>query len=138
MKRSWLVVMVSALILFLALYTSAQDGIRKSRKQAKAKTVAVSFSKDVFPLIKKFCLPCHTEDQMNPSELYMEGYDGIMAGGKHGKPIVPGNADSSLIIRKLSPKPPFGDPMPLKAKILPTEAEIKILREWIKQGAKNN
>ena len=75
---------------------------------------------------------------MNPSELYLDSYEGLMNGGKHGKPIVAGKADSSLIIHKLSATPPFGDPMPLKAKILPTDSEIKLLKDWINQGGKQN
>jgi len=35
---------------------------------------------------------------MNPSELYLESYEGLMNGGKHGKAVIPGNADSSLLV----------------------------------------
>jgi hypothetical protein len=106
--------------------------------KGSSKSSAISFKKDVFPVLKMNCLPCHTEDQMNPSELYLETYDDLMKGGKHGKPIVEGKADSSMLIRKLIPPPPFGDPMPLKRKTPLTADTVNIVKKWINQGAKNN
>ena len=106
----------------------------------------VSFGTNIFPIIKKNCLPCHAEDNFNPSELSLDSYDQLMAGGKHGVPIVPGKSKESILIQKLGPKPPFGDPMPLdpkKKKGEPskkslTAEEIKALADWIDQGAKKN
>jgi len=112
---------------------------KKSKSEpANAKDTVVSFKNDVFPLIKTYCLPCHSEEQMNPSELYMDSYETLMEGGKHGKPIEPGKAKVSLLIQKLSEKPPFGDRMPLKAKEPLSDDVVKIFVEWINQGAKKN
>jgi len=115
-----------------------KKGSQKKAAKARGRSSAVSFKKDIFPIIKMNCLPCHTEDEMNPSELYMETYDDIVKGGKHGPPIVAGKADSSLMIKKLIPPPPFGDPMPLKRKTLLSADTINVLKKWIDQGAKNN
>ena len=135
MKR--LIVPVIGLALLLALPLEAQ---RKSKKRTKAppKAAAVSFKKNVVPVFRTYCLPCHTEDQMNPSELYMDSYENLMKGGKHGSPVIPLHADSSLLIMKLGPKPPFGDPMPLKRKTPIPQDTIDILKKWIGQGGKNN
>src|SRR5262245_25685290 len=86
------------------------DEAQKSKTQKKtvkspAKTSAVSYKKNVFPIIKMNCLPCHTEDNMNQSELYLDTYENMMKGGKHGKSIFPGKGDSSLIVQKLIPPP---------------------------------
>jgi hypothetical protein len=113
---------------------SANNGARTDKKSADT----ISFSHDIFPVMKKYCLPCHTEDQMNPSELYLDSYENMMAGGKHGKPIVPGNADSSLLIEKLNLSPFFGHPMPLKRTTPFPPDTLKFIRQWIEQGAKNN
>jgi hypothetical protein len=75
---------------------------------------------------------------MNPSELFMESYADIMKGGKHGSPVIPGKADSSLMIKKLVPPPPFGDPMPMKRKTSLSADTIEVIKRWINQGAKNN
>jgi len=98
----------------------------------------ISYKNDVLPILKMHCLPCHTEDQMNPSELYLDSYDGLMNGGKHGKAVLAGKADSSLMIKKLLSPAPFGDLMPLKAKHPLAEDTIAILRKWIDQGGKDN
>jgi hypothetical protein len=105
-----------------------------------------TFKKDVFPVIQKHCLPCHAEDNFNPSELSLDSYDQLMQGGKNGAPVVAGKASESMLLKKLGEKPPFGDRMPLnkkqviaegKAKYL-SPAELKIIAEWINSGAKNN
>ena len=120
-----------------------EQDAKKSEKNAAQN---VSFKKDVFPIFKKNCLPCHAEDNFNPSELAMDDYDLIKAGGKNGKVWITGNSGESLIVKKLSTDPPFGDRMPFnskrkisegKAKWL-TEDEIQTIRKWIDQGAKDN
>ncbi len=111
-----------------------------------AKTEGTSFKSDVFPVIRKYCLPCHSDDNFNPSELSLDSYELLMQGGKNGVPVVAGKANESLLIRKLGDAPPFGERMPLnkkqvisegKAKYL-TEAQVKLIAKWINEGAKNN
>jgi hypothetical protein len=113
---------------------------------AQEKKGPVSFKKDVFPLVSRHCLPCHAEDNFNPSELSLDSYEKMMEGGKHGVLAVAGKSKESLVVQKLGAKPPFGERMPLnskkkieegRAKWL-TDAELKIFVAWIDQGAKNN
>jgi uncharacterized membrane protein len=112
-------------------FLTAQENSSEKKKN-------VSFSNDVFPIIKKRCLPCHASDSENPSELYMETYSDIMKGGKHGTPIVPKNGDESILVKKLKPGPPFGDQMPLMTKKKLDDDEIALIKKWIDQGAKKN
>ncbi len=113
---------------------------------AQEKGKEVSFKQDVAPIIQKNCIPCHAEDNYNPSELSLDSYSSLMQGGKHGSPVVAGKAEESIIMKKLEGDPPFGDPMPL-AKKLPdgtrprkklSEEELSTIRAWINQGAKDN
>ncbi len=131
---------VSALVLLTvaAVGAASQDPDRRGEKP--------SFKNTVFPIIKKHCLPCHAEEQFNPSELSLDSYDLLMTGGKNGPAVVPGNPGESLLIQKLQEKPPFGDRMPvdpkkkkgqLSAKKL-SEEEVRLLSEWIADGAKEN
>jgi len=117
-------------------------GARAQEKEGKE----VTFKNDILPVIKSHCLPCHAEDNFNPSDLSLDSYEDLMQGGKNGAPIVPGKAAESMLLKKLGEKPPFGDRMPLnkkevikegKAKYL-SEADMKKIAEWINQGAKNN
>ena len=120
-------------------------GVVAALAQAK-KPEPVSFRKDIAPLIGRRCLPCHAEDNFNPSELSLDSYEKLMEGGKHGSPIVPGNSRVSIIVKKTSTTPPFGDRMPLNPKwkieagsaSWLTIAELRMLALWINQGAKNN
>lgn len=119
---------------------------QENGKKSKRKEVTLSFKDDVFPIISKNCLPCHAEDNFNPSELAMDSYDLIKAGGENGSPWVAGKGKESLLVTKVGEKPPFGERMPLnskrkikegKAKWL-SEEEIQAIATWIDQGAKNN
>ena len=109
-----------------------------SQDEKKPKKHAVSFSNDVYPIIKKRCLPCHASDSENPSEYYMESLQDVMKGGKHGKPILPKNGAGSIIVQKVKPAPPFGEQMPLMTKKKLADEEIDLIQTWIDQGAKKN
>jgi hypothetical protein len=62
---------------------------------------------------------------------------GLLAGGLHGPAIIPGKPDSSNIVRKISPNPPFGVRMPEGGPYLDAAA-IQTIKDWIAQGANNN
>ncbi len=106
----------------------------------------VSYKNDVTPLLKMYCLPCHAEENDNPSELALDSFALLMKGGKHGEAVKPGEPDASNIIRKLSENPPFGERMPMHSKRKKTttppkylsEDEIQTLAKWISQGAQDN
>ena len=135
------IVLFSFVVLLSTAHLATQEKInKKSAKAKKSKTPSkiVSFKDDVVPIIKTYCMSCHAEEKMSPSELDMDTYEQIMKGGKHGVVIVPGKADSSFIIQKISQTPPFGDPMPMKRKTPFPEDTLKILKTWINQGAKDN
>jgi hypothetical protein len=116
------------------------------KKEPQTARPPVSFSRDVAPIISKHCMPCHAEDQFNPSELSLDSYELLMKGGKHGASVKPGKSSESVLVQKLLENPPFGDRMPLdprkKRKKEPmkplTDEEIGIITEWVNQGAKGN
>jgi cytochrome c553 len=138
------IVFGSPILLLISLVVqtaSAQD-----EKSVAAERGTISFQTDVFPVIKKKCLPCHAEDNYNPSELSLDSHALLMEGGKHGVAAVPGKAAESLLVQKLGEKPPFGDRMPLDPKKKKGELstkklsdeEIRLISDWVAQGAKNN
>ena len=121
-------------------------------QQEEGKTTAgksdsmISFRSHIMPVIKKNCLPCHAEDNMNPSDLSLDSYALLMAGGKHGDAVKPGKAAESVLVRKLSADPPFGERMPVdprKKRGAPStmklsDEDIKTIADWIDQGARDN
>jgi hypothetical protein len=97
-----------------------------------AKAPAPGFAKDVQPVLKKYCMPCH--DKQNHTEgLVLESYAGLMKGTEHGKIVVPGKSSKSDIVLHITgakkPKmPPTGKG--------PSAKELAVLKAWIDAGAK--
>ena len=104
------------------------DSLAQSKKE-------LSFTKDIAPLIKANCLPCHLEENENPSGLSLDDYEKLMKGGNHGNTVVPGKPQESNLYLKILPNPPFGKQMARNKKKL-TEEEMKTIHDWIAQGAK--
>lgn len=136
---------IVVLAISLVVSSSCSENSR-AKKPSRETVTPLSFKKDIFSMIRRNCLPCHAEDNSNPSELSLDNYESMKAGGKNGSPWLEGKSEESIIIKKLSERPPFGDRMPLnskkkiaegKARWL-TEAQIDTIAAWIDQGAKNN
>jgi hypothetical protein len=149
-KRSIELIRV-AVLTGVFLCSGLSQGVAQERKEektmpAKKTSATISFKDDVFPIFKKHCLPCHAEEEFNPSELSLDSYKLLAAGGKGGPAFVAGKSAESLLIQKLDEKPPSGERMPLnsKKKIKDGKAEwlskeeVKTIATWIDQGAKNN
>ena len=129
LKNSFLVLVGTIAVTWTCI---AQDSTgSKSDKE-------ISFSKQVAPLLDKFCATCHNEDEDHPSQLFMDTYESLMKGGKHGQAVKPGSSSESLLIQKMGEDPPFGKRMPSSKKLIPTSEQIEILKKWIDQGAKKN
>src|ERR1700741_3052690 len=98
MKIISITIILLALVVVLAAFAQ-----KKAKKEGTVKPSPkdISYKKDIVPIFNKYCFPCHTEDNMNPSELYLESYADIMKGGKHGSPIVSGKPDSSFLVLKI-------------------------------------
>jgi len=94
----------------------------------------VDFSADVKPILNKHCISCHggVKKTAGFSVLFESEALGETQSGKPA--IIPGNSNKSEFIKRLK----YTDPemrMPYKKPPL-TKAEIKILTDWIDQGAK--
>ena len=98
---------------------------------ARADDKQVSFEKDVMPIFKASCVSCHKADKKK-GKLDMSSYAELIKGGKQGNPVKPGDPAKSLLIEMVSGKEPE---MPEKGDKL-TDAQVQILSDWIKQGAK--
>src|SRR5580658_168020 len=90
-----------------------------------------SFSVDVAPILQKNCLSCHSSS-VHKSGLILESYSALMKGGKHGPPILPHDANGSLIIQMLEGD--NGTQMPANADPLP-DSDIDRIKAWINAGA---
>ena len=119
--------MIRSLVIFV-LFLVFSVGLLAQKK-------GPTYTKDVAPLIKKYCLPCHLEENENPSQLSMDNYELLMNGGEHGNTVLPGKPKESNLYLKLLPDPPFGKQMARNRKRL-TKEELGVIFAWIEQGAK--
>lgn len=133
MKTMLILIVGFATVLIVMLTTAGTSGTASDTEKNP-----VSFQEDVYPIIEENCLPCHLQEERNMSRLFMDNYNLLMKGGFNGPPIKPGNAEESLLIKKVSPDPPFGERMPLRSKNYLTDDEIAIIAQWIDEGAEDN
>jgi len=115
----------------------------------------VSFKQDVYPILQKNCITCHSPggEGYAASGYSVESYETVMKGTKYGAVIVPGSSISSTLVILIEHKadPSINMPPPRvkqllghvnhlkdwKVPMLPAE-EIKLIRAWVDRGAKNN
>ena len=101
---------------------------------------AVSFSRDVKPIIDKNCLACHQEggEGYEASGFGMGTYDDLMKGTRFGPMIISGDAEGSNMVVLMEGRADPSISMPHGAMDPVRKSDIGIIRAWIEQGAKNN
>jgi mono/diheme cytochrome c family protein len=106
---------------------------------ARAASAVVTFKEDVFPILKGRCIECHQPggEGYEKSGLDLTTYAGVMKGTKYGSMIEPGNPDMSNLMLLLDWKASPEINMPHGKKQL-SICDRDAIREWIRQGAKNN
>lgn len=100
----------------------------------------VSYSKEIVPLLQKYCLECHVSggSGYQASGLDMSSYETVMKGTKFGPVIKAGDSLSSTLVILVEGRADPSIKMPHGNREGLTPDEIKTLRAWIDQGAKNN
>lgn len=99
----------------------------------------ISYVSDVQPVIKQYCLDCHSEggDGYKKSGLLMGSYESLMKGTRFGSIVKPGDSLSSVLIMLVEGRADPSISMPHGKDPLPRE-KIDLLKKWVEQGAKNN
>ena len=90
----------------------------------------------VQPILKANCYRCH--GGMNRKGGFnLETEAGMMRGGKHGRDVIPGDPDGSLLLRLIRHEGPADHPMPMppwpRRKL--SDAEIGVVARWVREGA---
>ena len=119
-----------ASVLLGALLTAAIGTFLRAQAPAPA-TPAVTFNKDIQPLLERTCLACHG-DAAQLSKLDLRTRESALRGGAHGPAIVPGNAEQSQLYRRVAGLETPA--MPMQAPPLTAE-QVSALKAWIDQGA---
>ena len=95
----------------------------------------ISYSSDIQPIFTTSCAPCHIAAKT--AGLSLATYAGVMAGGKDGAVIKPGDPDNSLLVQKIKGTQTIGVRMPYHRDPLP-DAKIQQISDWVTQGAKDD
>jgi uncharacterized membrane protein len=119
----------SALVIAV-LSTVASTPLQAQKRPPRAKKV--DFTKQVAPILRKYCAACHNPDEA-AGKLLLDTYAGMLKGGKNGAVITPGRSDLSRMIRLITGKDK--PQMPPKDNERPTAKELAVLVGWINSGA---
>ena len=105
----------------------------KKLRQVANDRGANQFRQKVFPVLEAKCLKCHHGEKAK-GKLRLDSREEMLKGGESGQPaLVPHDVGKSHLFALASSRdddermPPKGDPV--------NAGELKILREWIEQGA---
>jgi Planctomycete cytochrome C len=135
MKRRLLTITALA---FLSIGAIVGSGMLTAARVCAAEE-QVSFKEDILPLLKWRCAGCHegNGEGIQKSGLDLTSYAGVMKGTKFGKMVIPGDADSSNLMRLLDWNVAPQIRMPHGKKQL-SSCDRNSIRTWIRQGAKDN
>ena len=101
----------------------------------------ISFRSDVFPVLEKNCLECHTPpggEGYRKTGLNMQDYESLMAGTVYGPVVLPGDSRKSILNMLVEGRADASMRMPHNREEPLTGDEIAILRLWVQQGALDN
>ncbi len=106
---------------------------------AAAKEPPTSFQEDVLPVLQGRCASCHSPggEGTKASGLDLTTYNGVVAGTKYGPMVIPGDAESSNLMRLIDWRVAAALRMPHSKKQL-SVCDRNAIRSWIRQGAKDN
>ena len=90
------------------------------------------FERNIRPALADNCYVCHSAD-LAQGELRLDSPGGWEQGGKSGPAVIPGDPDTSLLIRAIRHQGP-GLPMPLGGEKLSAEL-IDVFERWVRLGA---
>src|SRR5262247_625444 len=132
------VIKLSLLLLSCLLFSQAPHGVTVRAVQNAAPTRQIDFNRDIRPILADKCWSCHGPDApAKKIKLRLDSEDAATAdlgGGRHA--IVPGNPERSQLVRRIT----SGDEMtrmpPVDSGRKLTQAEIDLLVEWVRQGAR--
>jgi WD40 repeat protein len=96
----------------------------------------ISYFRDVRPIFQTHCQGCH-QPAKPMGDLVMTHFEGMLKGGESGEPaVVPGKPEKSNLLAQVTPTDGKAE-MP-KDKDPLSETEIKLIRQWITEGAKDD
>jgi hypothetical protein len=90
------------------------------------------FEKKVRPILVDHCYHCHSAETKPAGGLRVDDRNGLLIGGDGGAAIVAGDPEKSLLFERVLHENPKRK-MPKEGELL-TEAEVDVLKQWIRDG----
>jgi mono/diheme cytochrome c family protein len=88
----------------------------------------------IHPILDANCVACHGTGKVQGG-LRLDSYESLMKGGKDGPVISPGNAETSVLLTRVTLPPNHQQFMPAEGRPPLKADEIGSIRAWIQQGA---
>jgi uncharacterized membrane protein len=92
------------------------------------------YAKHINPILDANCVSCHGEAK-SKGGLRMDSYELLMRGGQDGPVIIPGNADKSLLLERVTLPPDHKQFMPAEGNPPLAAEQIAWIKAWVQQGA---
>ncbi len=86
------------------------------------------------PVLDEYCVACHGTKK-SKGKLRLDSFDQLLKGGESGEAIVRGDAEKSLLLKRMLLPVEMDEHMPPDGKPQPTAGEIELVRWWINSGA---
>lgn len=116
--------------------TEKKAAVEEVPPKAEVKDQPITYTQ-VAPILGRRCVKCHMANGIMgspPEGLRLDTYESVLASRERAR-VIPGNPDASELVRRIRgqslPRMPFDGPPYLD------EAEIELITDWIKQGARN-
>ena len=120
-------------------YCQAAPKAQTGQPKHQTSQTKMSFREDIVPIFKGRCESCHqpSGEGTQKSGLDLTSYAGVMKGTKFGPMVIPGDPDSSNLMRLLDWRASAELRMPHGKKQL-SSCDRNDIRAWIREGAKDN
>jgi mono/diheme cytochrome c family protein len=101
---------------------------------------AVTYSRDVQPILQANCLSCHQQGGAGyeNSGFSMASYDDLMKGTNFGPMVIAGDSEGSNLIVLMEGRADASISMPHGSAEPVSKQDVATIRRWIDQGAKKN
>ncbi|MCM8529098.1 MAG: PSD1 and planctomycete cytochrome C domain-containing protein [Lentisphaeraceae bacterium] len=96
----------------------------------------VSFTKDIRPILSKYCFYCHGPDkETREAKLRLDTKEGLFTTRKKRFPVVAENPHTSEIFKRMITDDEDDIMPPPESKKEMSKAEIELIKKWIEEGA---
>ena len=95
----------------------------------------ISFAKQIQPILRQNCQGCHQPAKKEGNYVLTDPKSMLLAGESDEKPVVASKPEASYLVELITPNKDGKAEMP-KDKPPLSEDQIKLIADWIRQGAK--